>query len=69
MDYVRELVVCSPKKSICRLSAESNIHRAFVQCILRDDLHLFPNKIQSQSELIPEQKARRLEFAQWFSEN
>ena len=35
---------------------------------LKDGLHLFPYKIQSQSELTPEQKARRLEFAQWFSE-
>ena len=44
-----------------------NIHRASVQPILGDGLHLFPYKIQSQSELTPEQKARRLEFAQWFS--
>ena len=28
---------------------------------------MFPYKIQSQSELTPEQRARRLKFAQWFS--
>ena len=30
-------------------------------------MHLFPYKIQSQSELTPQQMARRLEFATWFS--
>ena len=58
----------SPRKSIRHLSAETNIHRCSVQRILRADLHLFPYKIQSQSELTPQQKARRLEFARWFSE-
>ena len=28
---------------------------------------MFPYKIQSQSELTPEQKARRFKIAQWFS--
>ena len=66
MDCVRELFIRSPRKSIRRLSAESNIYRASIQRILRDDLHLFPHKIQSQPELTLEQKARRLEFSQWF---
>ena len=50
VDCVRQLLECSPIESIFRLSAESNIHRASVQHILRDDLHLFPYKIQSQSQ-------------------
>ena len=52
--------------SIGPLSAESNIHRASVQRILGDDLHLFLYEIQSQSELTPEPMVWRLEFAQWF---
>ena len=66
MDCVRELVGHSPRKSVCHLFAESSIHHASVQCILRDDLHLISYKIQSQSELTPEQKALRLNFGQWF---
>ena len=41
MDVVRQAVVRSPRKSICRLSAETGIHRCSVQRILRTDLHLF----------------------------
>ena len=54
---------------ICHLSAENYIHRASVERILRDDLNLFPYKLQSQSELTLEQKAWRLEFGNDFWEN
>ena len=67
VDAVRESVLRSPRKSIHRLSAETSIPRSSVHRILRADLHLFPFKIQSQSKLTAHQKAKRLEFAQWFS--
>ena len=67
MDCIIELGRRSPRKSIRCFSAENNVHGAFVQRIVGDDLHLFPYKSQSQRELTPEQRARSFEFAQWFS--
>ena len=49
VDAVRESVLRSPRKSICRLSAETSIPRLSVRDSLRADLYLFPFKIQSQS--------------------
>ena len=68
VDMVRQAVVQSPKKSIRRLSAETNLHRSTVQRILRQDIHAFPHKIQSESLLTDEQKGKRLHFANWFAE-
>ena len=45
VDMVRQAVVQSPKKSIRRLSAETNLHKSTVQRILRQDIHAFPYKI------------------------
>ena len=39
VDVVRQAVVRSPKKSIRRLSAETNLHICTVQRILRQDLY------------------------------
>ena len=66
VDAVRESVLRTPRKSIRRLSAETSIPQSSAHRILRADLHLFPLKIQSQSTLTAHQKAKRLEFAQWF---
>ena len=60
---MRELVERSPRKSICPLFAEGSFHCGSVQRILKNDKHLFPYKIQSLSELAPEQKAWRCELA------
>ena len=67
MDVVKKAVEHSLRESICGLSAETGIHCCSVQRIPRTDLHLFPYKIQSQSEHTPQQMARRIEFATWFS--
>ena len=68
VDMIRQAVVQSPKKSIRRLSAETNLHRSSVQRIPRQDIHAFPYKIQSESFLTDEQKGKRLHFANWFAE-
>ena len=68
VDMVRQAVVQSPKKSIRRLSTETNLHRSTVQRILRQNIHAFPFKIQSESLLTDEQKGKRLHFANWFAE-
>ena len=65
VDYVRKFVGRSQGSRL--VVSLHDIHRASVQRILRNDLNLFPYNIQSQSELTPEQKIPRLEFAQWFS--
>ena len=58
MQAVREAVVRSPYKSICRLSVESSMHRASARRILMTELHLFPYKIHSQSKLTYQQRAK-----------
>ena len=68
VEVVRQSVVQSPKKSIRRLSAETNIPKSSVQRILCQDIYAFPYKIQTETELTDEQKQRRLDFANWFSE-
>ena len=67
VDAVRESVLRSPRKSIRRLSAETSIPPSSVHLILRADLNLLPFKIQSQNKLTAHQKAKKLEFARWFS--
>ena len=47
----RKAMIRSPRKSSSRLSMESNAHRTSVHRLLTTDLHLFPNKTQSQSQL------------------
>ena len=64
---VRESVVRSPRQSIRRLSSETDIPRSSVQRILRQDIHAYPYKIQSQTELTNEQKQKWVDFANWFS--
>lgn len=49
-----------------RLSSRTKIHRRSVQRILREDLGLFPYKIQLAQKLRRGDKSRRLEFSQWF---
>ena len=48
VDMVRQTVVRSLKTSIRRFSAETNLHRCTVQRLLRQDIHAFPYKIQSE---------------------
>lgn len=67
IETVRESIIRSPRKSIRRLSQETGIPKTSVNRILRSDLNAFPYKIQSQKELTQQQKAKRLDFARWFS--
>ncbi len=62
VDVVRQAVVRSPKKSIRRLSAETDLRKSTVQRILRQDIHAFPYKIQSESLLTDEQKEKTSTF-------
>ena len=57
VDTVRQSILRSPRQSIRRLSSETGIHQSSVYCILRNDIHAFPYKIQTESQLIPQQKA------------
>ena len=67
VDMVREAVLRSPNKPIRRLSSKTNVCRCTVQIILRQDIHAFPHKIQSESLLTYEQKKKkRLHFANCF---
>ncbi len=48
VDVVRQAVVRSPKKSIRRLSAETDLCKSTVQRTLLQDIHAFPYKIQRE---------------------
>ena len=67
VDAVTDSVLRSPRKSIHHLSAQTSILRSSSHHIIRADLNIFPLKVQSQSTPTAHQKAKRLEFAQWFS--
>ena len=65
---VRESVVHSPRKSVRRLFAVTNIHPSTVYRILKKDIHAFPYKIQTESELTSAQTDKRLRFAERLEE-
>lgn len=67
VNIVRQSVVQSPRKSIRRLSSETNIPKSSVQRILRQDIHAYPYKIHAETELTNEQKQKRVDFSNWFS--
>ena len=67
VNIVRQSLVQSPRKSIRRLSSETNIPKSSVQCILRQDIHAYPYKIHAETELTNEQKQKCVDFSNWFS--
>jgi len=51
---VRDSVLHSPSKSVCRRSQELGINRESVQIILIADLHMYPYRIQINQKLTPD---------------
>lgn len=63
IDKARELIEQDPSISIRNLSRSLDLSRSSGQRILREDLCIFPCKIQVGQRLEPADIARRLEFA------
>lgn len=59
----------SPKKSVRRLSQETDFSYGTCHKILKKDLHLYPYKITVVQELLPPDPVTRREYCQWFMNN
>ena len=68
IDTVRESTVRSPKKSIRRRSSELGLTKSTVQRILKQDLNLYPYKLEIKQTLTDRDKEQRfspLDFFLW----
>ena len=66
VDAVRDSVGQSPKKSLRRCSQELGLSRSSVHRILKNDLQLYPYRIQIKQTPTQNDMAKRVEISQWF---
>ena len=66
VDAVRNRVVRNPKKSLRKRSQELSLSRSSVHRILKNDLQLYPYRIQIKQTLTQNDMAKRVEMCQWF---
>ena len=66
VDAVKDSVGQSPKKSLRRCSQELGLSRSSVHRILKNDLQLYPYRIQIKQTLTQNDMAKRVEMCQWF---
>jgi len=62
---VQRAIRRSPRLSMRRLSAKTGVSRSWVHCILRQQLRLYPYKLQLVQRLHRGDKAKRLRFCRW----
>jgi len=62
---VRDFVVHSRSKSVCRQSQELGINQEFVQRILITDLHMYLYRIQIKQNLTPKDMRKWVIMCQW----
>ena len=62
---VKKAITQSPSKSTRRLAQQVNIPRTSVNRILKQDLRLYPYKVQVVQQLLPADKLQRKTFAEW----
>ena len=63
---VRESVVRSSSKSVCRRNQELGLNRESVRRILITDLNLYPYRIQIKQKLTQEEMRKRVIMCEWF---
>ena len=68
IDTVRELTVRSPKKSIRMRSSELGLTKSTVQRIIKQDLNLYPYKLEIKQTLTDRDKEQRFQMCTWFNE-
>lgn len=68
IDAVRTSVGRSPQKSLRRRSQQLRVPRESLMRALISDLHLHPYKIQIKQTLTDQDKAKRVEMCEWFSD-
>ena len=64
---VEKAITQNPSKSTRRLAQKVNIPRTSVNRILKQDLHLYPYKVQVAQQLLPADKLQRKAFTEWFN--
>ena len=62
IEAVKDSVADNPNVSYRRRSQELNVSGTTLRRILKQDLHLFPYKVQITQRLLPTDKPRRLEY-------
>ena len=63
---VQDSVARGPKKSLRRCSPELGLSRSFVHRIFKNDLQLYPYRIQIKQTLTQNDMAKRVEMCRWF---
>ena len=66
VDAVRDSVGRNPKKSLRRRSKKLGLSRLSVHRILKNDLQLYPYRLQIKQTLTQNNMAKRVEMCQWF---
>ena len=56
----------NPKKSLRRRSKKLGLSRLSVHRILKNDLQLYPHRLQTKQTLTQNNMAKRVEMCQWF---
>lgn len=69
VENVQQLMHDEPTKSLRHLSQETGLSYGTCQRILKNNIKLFPYKMQAFHELLPLDHNRRVHYCQWFSEN
>ena len=65
---VRRSTVRSPRKSLRRHSSEVGLTKSTVQRIMKQDLNLYPYKLEIKQTLTDKDKEKRFQMSTWFNE-
>ncbi len=66
MKHVRQILKESPAKSVCCIAQEASVSKSSLHRIVKEELHLYPYKIQMLQTLTSFSKQHRLAFAENF---
>jgi hypothetical protein len=66
IECVVNAIAQSPRKSTCRLAQQVNITHTSVHRILKNDLKLYPYKVQLVHQLLLADRVHRAMFSEWF---
>ncbi len=64
VEHARQILKESPTKSIRRIAQEAGVSKSSLHCIVTEELHLYPYKIQMLQTFTPFSKQRRLAFVE-----
>ena len=68
VETVRQSTVRSPRKSLRRRSSEVGLTKSTVQRIMKQDLNLYPYKLEIKQTLTDKDQEKRFQMSTWFNE-